>query len=108
METADDAELEKTYKQLNAAIVVYCHIHKPFVRKIGNMTVCNTGSVGSPYDNDPRASYLMIDHGKPATRRVAYDVEKEIGRLLASDYPQREWIVEIRRKGRYVPPPKNG
>ena len=28
IETAEDAELEKTYKQLNAAIVVYCHIHK--------------------------------------------------------------------------------
>jgi putative phosphoesterase len=108
METADDAELEKTYKQLNAAVVVYCHIHKPFVRKIGSMTVCNTGSVGSPYDNDPRASYLMIDNGKPATRRVAYDVEKEIGRLLASDYPYREWIAEVRRKGSYLPPPENG
>jgi predicted phosphodiesterase len=108
METADDAELEKAYKQLNAAIVVYCHIHKPFVRKVGSMTVCNTGSVGSPYDDDPRASYLMIDDGKPATRRVAYDVEKEIGRLLASDYPHREWIVEIRRRGSYVPPPANG
>jgi predicted phosphodiesterase len=108
METADDAELEKTYRQLNAAIVVYCHIHKPFVRKVGNMTVCNTGSVGSPYDNDPRASYLMIDDGQPATRRVAYDVDKEIGRLLASDYPYKEWIAEIRRKGSYVPPPVIG
>lgn len=107
METADDSELEKTYKQLNAAVVVYCHIHKPFIRRIGNMTVCNTGSVGSPYDNDPRASYLMIDNGQPATRRVAYDVEKDIGRLLASDYPCKEWIAEMRRKGSYVPPPKN-
>jgi predicted phosphodiesterase len=108
METADDAELEKTYKQLNASVVVYCHIHKPFVRKIGNMTVCNTGSVGSPYDNDPRASYLMIDNGKPAIRRVVYDVEKEAGRLLASDYPQREWIAEMRRRGSYLPPPEIG
>lgn len=107
METADDKELEKTYKQLNAAVVVYCHIHKPFIRTIGNMTVCNTGSVGSPYDNDPRASYLMIDNGKPANRRVAYDVEKEIGRLLASDYPYRQWTSEIRRKGSYVPPPED-
>jgi predicted phosphodiesterase len=107
IETADDAELEKTYKPLNAALVVYCHIHKPFIRKIGNMTVCNTGSVGSPYDDDPRSSYLMIDSGQPATRRVAYDVEKEVGRLLASDYPYKEWIAEIRRKGSYVPPPEN-
>ena len=107
METADDAELEKTYKQLNASLVVYCHIHKPFVRKIGNMTICNTGSVGSPYDNDPRASYLMIDDGQPATRRVTYDVEKEVGRLLASDYPYKEWIAEICRRGSYVPPPES-
>ncbi len=27
------------------------------------MTVCNTGSVGAPYDGDPRASYLLIDDG---------------------------------------------
>src|SRR6185312_15720853 len=107
MDTADDADLEKTYAQLNASIGVYCHIHRPFIRKIGSMTVCNTGSVGSPYDGDPRASYLMIDDGQPAIRRVAYDVEKEVGRLLASHYPHKEWIAEMRRKGSYVPPPEN-
>src|SRR6476646_685760 len=107
-DTADDSELETTYRPLNAEIVVYCHIHRPFIRKVGGMTVCNTGSVGSPYDGDPRASYLLIDNRKPAIRRVAYDVEKEVGRLLASDYPQKEWIAEMRRKGSYVSPPENG
>jgi predicted phosphodiesterase len=105
MDTAEDAELENTYKRLDAEIVVYCHIHRPFIRKVGSMTVCNTGSVGSPYDSDPRASYLLIDDGQPAVRRVVYDVEKEVGRLLASDYPYKEWIAEMRRKGSYVPPP---
>jgi len=108
MDTTDDAELENTYKPLNAEIVVYCHIHRPFVRRIGSMTVCNTGSVGSPYDGDPRASYLLIDDGRPVICRVAYDVEKEVGRLLASKYPYKEWIAEMRRKGSYVPPPENG
>jgi len=60
MDTADDAELDNTYNGLNAAIVVYCHIHRPFIRRIGAITVYNTGSVGSPYDGDPRASYLII------------------------------------------------
>ena len=106
MDTANDAELAETYGPLSAAIVVYCHIHRPFVRKVGSMTVCNTGSVGSPYDGDPRASYLLIDDGNPAIRRVEYDVEKEAGRLLASDYPLKEWIAETRKKGSYVPPPK--
>jgi diadenosine tetraphosphatase ApaH/serine/threonine PP2A family protein phosphatase len=106
MDTADDSELETTYKPMNAEIIVYCHIHRPFIRRVGSMTVCNTGSVGSPYDGDPRASYLLIEDGKPAIRRVAYDVEKEVGRLLASDYPQKEWIAEMRRNGSYVPPPE--
>jgi predicted phosphodiesterase len=106
MDTAGDAELENTYKTLNAAIVVYCHIHRPFIRQIGEMTICNSGSVGSPYDGDHRSSYLLIDNGVPAIRRVEYDVEKEVGRLLASDYPYKEWIAELRRRGSYVPPPE--
>jgi putative phosphoesterase len=106
MDTADDAELEKTYSQVGAEIIVYCHIHRPFIRKAGQMTVCNTGSVGSPYDADPRASYLLIDNAKPQIRRVVYDIEKEVARLLASDYPYKEWIAENRRKGSYVPPPE--
>lgn len=106
MDTADDAELERTYKSLTVAIVVYCHIHRPFIHRVGDMTVCNSGSVGSPYDGDPRSSYLLIEDGKPAIRRVEYDVEKEVGRLLASNYPHKEWFAEIRRRGSYVPPPE--
>jgi len=109
MDTADDAELAETYGSLSAAsaaIVVYCHIHRPFIRKVGSMTICNTGSVGASYDGDPRASYLLINNGEPAIRRVEYDVEKEVGRLLASDYPLKEWIAETRRRGSYVPPPE--
>jgi len=106
MDTAGDAELGEIYGPLSAAIVVYCHIHRPFVRKVGNITVCNTGSVGAPYDGDPRASYLLVDNGQPAIRRVQYDVEKEAARLLASSYPLKEWIAETRRRGSYVPPPE--
>jgi putative phosphoesterase len=106
MDTADDAELESTYKNLNARIVVYCHIHRPFIRQVGEMTVCNSGSVGSPYDGDPRASYLLIDNSVPAVRRVEYNVHREIQRLLASDYPQKEWIAEMRRRAAYVSPPE--
>ncbi len=106
MDTADDAELENTYKVLGAGIVVYCHIHRPFVRRVEEMTVCNCGSVGLPYDGDPRASYLLIDDGRPAVRRVEYDTEKEAGRLLASDYPHKEWLAEMRRRGTYASPPE--
>jgi putative phosphoesterase len=106
MDTADDAELESTYGRLNTPIVVYGHIHRPFIRRVGDMTICNSGSVGMPYDGDPRSSYLLITDGQPAIRRVEYDVEKEVERLLASDYPFKEWLAEMRRRGAYVPPPE--
>ncbi len=106
MDTADDQALVDAYSSLNAGTVVYCHIHRPFVRKVGEMTICNCGSVGSPYDDDPRASYLMIDDEKPEIRRVKYDVEKEVGRLLASDHPHKKWIASLRRSGTYVPLPE--
>jgi putative phosphoesterase len=105
MSPDDAAGLESTYKTLNASLVVYCHIHRPFVRKVGGMTICNSGSVGSPYDGDPRSSYLLIDDGHLSIRRVAYHMEKEVGRLLASDYPCKEWLAEIRRRGSYLLPP---
>ena len=106
MDTADDQAFVDTYSGLNAGMVVYCHIHRPLIRKVGEMTICNCGSVGSPYDGDPRSSYLLINDGKPAIRRVEYDVEKEVGRLLASDHPHKEWIAQIRRSGSYVPLPE--
>jgi predicted phosphodiesterase len=109
MDTADDQAFIDAYSSLNTSTVVYCHIHRPFVRRVGEMTVCNCGSVGSPYDGDPRASYLLIEDDAPAIRRVEYDVEKEVSRLLASDHPNKEWIAELRRSGSYVPlPEKSG
>jgi len=101
MDTANDPALIDAFSSLNAGTVVYCHIHRPFIRRVGEMTVCNCGSVGSPYDGDPRASYLVIDDDQPSIRRVEYDVEKEVGRLMASDYPQKEWIARLRRSGSY-------
>jgi hypothetical protein len=35
---------------------------------------------------------------------LKYDVGKEVGRLLASDYPLKEWLAEMRKKGSYLPP----
>jgi putative phosphoesterase len=108
LDSSDDASLEKVYGNLGASIVVYCHIHRPFIRRLGGLTICNSGSVGAPYDGDPRASYLLIDNGQPAIRRVEYDVEAEVRRLLASDYPYKHWLAVMRRRGTYVPPFEQG
>lgn len=69
---ATDAELESVYGHLGTPVVVYGHIHVPFVRTMAGVTVANAGSVGLPYDGDPRASYLLLDDGRPSIRRVAF------------------------------------
>jgi predicted phosphodiesterase len=102
---ADDAELAATYGSLGARIAVYGHIHRPYVRTLSALTVANSGSVGSPYDGDPRPSYLLIEDGRVTIRRVEYDIERECREFIASGYPHAEWLAEIRRKGAYVAPP---
>jgi putative phosphoesterase len=104
LDNSGDASLERLYKDLDARTVVYCHIHRPFIRRLGALTVCNSGSVGAPYDGDPRASYLLIDNNQPTIRRVEYDVETEVRRLLASNYPYKSWLAEMRRRGIYILP----
>ena len=54
MANATDEEIDKTYAQLDAPIVIYGHIHVSYVRRLPGMTVANAGSVSQSYDGDPR------------------------------------------------------
>ena len=81
--------MEGTYAELEHRIVVYGHIHLPFVRRVCNLTVASSRSVGLPFDGDPRASYLLITESIAVVRRVEYDVEREVRALLASGLPHR-------------------
>ncbi len=104
LSNASDAELESAYQTLGQPIVVYGHIHHPYVRKIPNVTVINTGSVSLSYDGDPRAVYLLLDAAKPKIRRVEYDVEQEIKELYQSGTPHADWYAKILRSGRFQMP----
>jgi putative phosphoesterase len=104
MPDCEEQQLVATYGTLASTIVVYGHIHRPYVRQVSGLAVANSGSVGMPYDGDPRASYLLIEDGSVTIRRVEYDVEAEINVLAASGYPRAAWLSQIRRHGKYVPP----
>ena len=90
---ASDEELVSRYSSLNQPIVIYGHIHQPFIRQIGSLTVANSGSVGLPYDGDRRASYLLIDDFQVQIRRVDYDLAKEVQALRDSGVPHADWIA---------------
>jgi len=78
--TTDD-ELRR---QIGAAPAppLFCvgHTHIPLIRRVDQTLVFNVGSVGMPFDGDPRASYGQVvwRHGTWHARlvRVAYDREQ--------------------------------
>jgi predicted phosphodiesterase len=95
--TAPDAELDSIYSPLARPVVVYGHIHVPFIRHISRseMIVANTGGVSLSYDGDPRAAYLLLDESEPTIRRVEYDVAKEIKALAGCGTPHADWIARM-------------
>jgi len=97
---ASDEELEATYGSLQRPIVVYGHIHRPFVRTIRPshiqpVLIINSGSVSLSYDGDARASYLLLEDSKPLIRRVEYDVQREVDILSRSRLPHSDWVARI-------------
>jgi len=55
--------------------LVFGHTHLPFARDSATgIALVNPGSVGMPFDGDPRAAYAVAhDDGRIEHRRVAYD-----------------------------------
>src|SRR5262249_3071494 len=89
-------------------IACYGHTHVPLVfAKVGEsvtMTLSprvefardgryliNAGSVGQPRDQDPRASYTIIDTdlGVATFHRVAYDTERASAKIRAAGLPEQ-------------------
>lgn len=101
---ASDEELESTYAPLSHPLVVYCHIHRSFIRKVSVTTVVNTGSISLSYDGDCRASYLLVDDLKPEIRRVHYDVDREIRALAACRFPHTDWLAKTLQNARFEMP----
>lgn len=70
------------------------HCHRAFVRVVNGFTAVNTGSVGLPFDGDPRPSYALVEvkngHLTSTTiMRVAYDAEAAI--RVARDVGMAVW-----------------
>lgn len=54
--------------------LIFGHTHLPFLREAGPVELLNPGSVGMPFDGDPRAAYALVGpDGRVEHRRVAYD-----------------------------------
>ncbi|MDF2627189.1 MAG: YfcE family phosphodiesterase [Symbiobacteriaceae bacterium] len=64
-------------------MAAFGHCHRAFVRVVHGFTVMNTGSVGLPFDGDPRPSYALVEAERGRLTmctiiRVEYDAEAAI------------------------------
>jgi putative phosphoesterase len=96
---ASDATMRETYSVVGVPIVTYGHIHHAFVRRLGDLTVVNSGSVSLSLDRDVRASHVMVDGDQVEHRRVDYDLDKVADDYLSSGYPMGDLYVNWLRTG---------
>ena len=101
---ASEGELQRVFGELNASVVVYGHIHQPYVKEMERWTVANSGSVSLSYDGDWRASYAVVEGTKVEIRRVEYSVEDEVEAIRRSGMPHGDWVGTCLRAGKFVPP----
>jgi len=97
---SDDTELESIYSPLGQPIAIYAHIHRSYIRSVSGMVVANTGRVSLSYDGDRRAAYLVLDRSKTETRRVEYNVDRELKALSGWGLPHADWVAKILKSGR--------
>jgi diadenosine tetraphosphatase ApaH/serine/threonine PP2A family protein phosphatase len=79
-------------------------------RFIGNLRVVNAGSVGLPFDGDPRACYAIIsnltangnDSIRVELKRVAYDIEQAVEQFYAANHPAADISAYNLRTGRSI------
>ena len=89
-----DAELLDGLSQRR---LVFGHTHLPFRRPAEGVELVNPGSVGMPFDGDPRAAYALVgDDGGIEHRRVAYDHEAAV-LAVREQFPQA-WTDTVARR----------
>ena len=74
-----------------AAVLVFGHTHKPWIREYGGVLFVNCGSVGKPKDGDPRAAFALLeaegDRVRARIERIAYDAAAVAREVAAAGLP---------------------
>ena len=105
----DEAELLEGVRE---RLLIFGHTHLPFRRRATTgehaVELVNPGSVGMPFDGDPRAAYALLHpDGTIEHRRIGYDHEA-VAATLRERHPGAAWAETIARRverAEIVPPP---
>ncbi|RSL33411.1 metallophosphoesterase [Salibacterium salarium] len=102
-DTPDEELVEKLTVNNDANVIVYGHIHTPYIKTIGNKTFINTGSIGLPFDGDSRPSYVLLqvedDSFSADIHRVTYDTSRVVDQYDANNYPNSQQMKQVVKNG---------
>ncbi len=98
----DPIKIADVFSAMSQHVAFVGHTHFPGIQEEGNESflmvssgsnsyridpavraIVNVGSVGQPRDRNPRSCYLIYDGETVRYRRVEYDVEKTVQKILA-------------------------
>ena len=101
-----EPEIPELFASVPGRVFVVSHTHIAGERRSGDLRVLNTGSVGLPYDGDPRASYLLLEgdrEGDPTVtwRRVSYDRERAVAAIKARGVPMAARLIQRIHTGEF-------
>lgn len=98
-------ELLALFASEKTDVLLFGHIHHSFVRHTRGRLIVNPGSIGLPFDGDPRASYAVVDlegnHIASQIRRVPYDIDRAVEVARKSDMPAVDLYESALREAKY-------
>lgn len=74
-------------EHVDAGFLLVGHTHTPFIRKIGDKTIVNPGSLGQPKTGKADACYAVLENGKFQLKQFAYPVERAVQRIEQMPVP---------------------
>jgi protein phosphatase len=78
----EDSELwQEELEQVDANFLLVGHTHTPFIRKVGERTIVNPGSLGQPKTGRAEACYAVWENEKFQLKQFAYPVERVVQRI---------------------------
>ncbi|MCS6867112.1 MAG: metallophosphoesterase family protein [Gemmataceae bacterium] len=86
---------------LNVDYVIVGHTHIPYTLQVNGTRIINPGSVGLSRDNDPRASYAIIDGDEVQLKRTIYPIDQTLRAVEAvtTDPVARQMLSDVFRTG---------
>jgi len=96
---SDDWVREIVY--VPAEVVLVGHTHTPFIRRIGQRTLANPGSLGQPKTGNPAACYALWEDGRLELKSYRYPFENTCKKIRAMPIPKpiQEDLITVLKTG---------